>query len=337
MSIQQTFDYYAKYFDGMRDPLRYALRPEKRFNNVLILAHGDPDGIACSVALHEIFGDRIKNCECVYTLPHLIDTHTNTDPYDLILVVDLAINNRNPQMSLNFIEKNKPKLLWIDHHFIDNKLKDRLPPNVIIRIRDSCVTLMRELFPKQKYSKKIENLLELAHETDKGNVDNLFNNALKINLQAEETRREIWEYGIGIRNGELERYNLARIKEKAEKYKELIKNMKEAIKENTKFYDEEGIAIVDMRNFRDKTVDHTNLFFTLYDMGYPVVVRKYYEKQKRSSKRKPREYLNIARSPHKHINLVKCFGLRSGAPFRITIQNKWTDEEIINKIVDYQN
>lgn len=314
--------------------------PKSQYENVLILGHGDLDGIASVVAMYEILKPIANHIEKVFTLPHRINQHTACDGYDLIVLVDLAINNRSPQMSFNFMNKYRDKVVWIDHHYLSRRLREKVEDyeQYINRRRKSNLELMWELFPDQKYSPKTEELMRLGHLTDQGDGDNLFNKALKVNLKAEETRYEIFDYCIRAKEGlEMERQILERLNYKKTRYEEVEENSKEAIKKFGKFFDR--IAIVDIIDYSAHTVDKTLIPFLLYE-EYDVVVTKYLEKKKRkANKRKLREYLTISVAPNCKLNILEVFDLEVGAKFRITIQNynpetkkKYTNKELVEKI-----
>lgn len=344
--VQETWNKIAESFDKMRDsPLRMMF-PKTPYNNVLILSHGDLDGIGSCLAIYDIIKHGANNVEKLFTLPHKIGEHTHTDVYDLIILADIAINNRSVEMAFNFIKKNHHKMLWIDHHYLSRNLKNRIKeyPHVLIERRKSCIQFIRELFPKFRWSKKIATVMEFGHLTDQGYGDNKFNKALKVNLRAEETRDEIWRWATKLRGGEEERWCNERLEYKETRYADLETNSLNAIDKLGIFHNK--IAIVDITNYSESTVDKTLIPFLLYDK-YDVVVTKYLEKKRKESskdKRKLREYLTISVAPKCRLNLLKVFNLESGANFRITIENrnkqtntKYTNKELIAKIEDGLN
>ena len=102
------------------------LFPKTPYENVLILAHGDLDGIGSGLALYEIIKPNAKHIEKVFTLPHYLSKHTDCAGYDLIILVDLAINNRSVQMAFNFMNKYPNKVVWIDHHYLSRNLRKKM-------------------------------------------------------------------------------------------------------------------------------------------------------------------------------------------------------------------
>ena len=318
------------------------LFPKEKYENVLILAHGDLDGIGSGLAMYEILKPNCIHIEKVFTLPHYLSKHTDCEGYDLIVLVDLAINNRSVQMAFNFMNKYAGRVVWIDHHYLSRSLRRRTADytHYINRRKKSCIELIWELFPNFKYSPKVEEIMQLGHLTDQGQGRNLYNKALKVNLRAEETRYEIWDYAVRAVAGlELERRLLERLRFKEVRYEEVERNSQDAIDKFGQFHDR--IAIVDIINYSAYTVDKTLIPFLLYDT-YDVVVTKYLEKKKKKNttkKTKLREYLTISVAPKCKLNLLNVFNLQSGAEFRITIENfnsqthkRYTNKELVDKI-----
>lgn len=307
-------------FDKMTSSLSYFLN--KTYYNALLLAHGDLDGIVSAVQMRYIFDDNVKEWDVLFTLPHWIRKHTELENYDLIIVVDISVNNRNERMSLDWIKNIKCDLIWWDHHYCPENISDVYKSNRSIVINPdfrSCVSLIKSLKPDKKYPKKVEGLIEEAHKTDQGDGGNLFNWALKINLKADETRYEIYNYGIS-EGGEMERYCFDRIKRKAIKYEPVyfntldLKSQKQVIKH--------PVSFVDIKDNRDRTVDKTLMAFECYKEGTPFCIIKFLSTDNGD------EYITISRDNTIDINLLPLFGLRSGQDFRITVRNKWSDEKL---------
>lgn len=340
-NIQKEWDKIGESFDKIRDNPLKLMTPKIPYDNVLILAHGDLDGIGSCLAVYDIIKPHTRNIEKLFTLPHRISEHTKIDVYDLVVLADIAINNRSPEQAFNFIKKYHHKMLWIDHHYLSRNLKNRIKqyPHVLIERRKSCIQYIKELFPSFNFSPKITVIMDFGHLTDQGLGNNIFNKSLKVNLRAEETRDEIWRWAIKLKNGEEERWCYERLKYKETRYITLRENSQTAIDKLGIFHNK--IAIVDIINYSDSTVDKTLIPFLLYDR-YNVVVTKYLEKKKkgtRDDKFKLREYLTISVAPKCRLNLLKVFNLESGAEFRITIENKnketgskYSNDELIKKI-----
>jgi hypothetical protein len=315
MTWQEEWNRKAKSLDKMRTS--FSLK--KQYKNVLFLLHGDLDGIISGVKFYPIIEPIAKRIEILFTQPHWIHEHSHADIYDLIVVLDIAVNNRDKQMTYNFIKKHGDHLVWIDHHVSPIKSKGWI---IFDSSCKSNVQLLDKVFKDQKYSAKINKLSKLAHLTDQGQGDNIYNQALKINLRNDETRKNILDYGVSLKGGELERHSYEKIKEKADKYAEILTNTLNIVEKNRKRYG--NISIVDIRNFRDKTIDKTLVFFKCYETGTPIVIMKYL------SNKDGEEYITVSRSNNLYeLNLAEVFKIPSGAKFRVTKKNKWSDEELV--------
>ena len=284
-----------------------------KYENVGIFAHGDGDGIACAIKVFLFLESRCKNIEIIWTKPHLIGSHINTGAYDLIIVVDIAVNNRDPHMTRKWIQKHQKKLIWIDHHMSYFKLNF---PNVIIKEKDSCIELLNEIFANfnLKYSKRALEVMKYGHLSDIGQINNRYYKALKINLKADETRDEIFKYAT--KHPQLEKVRICsqKIDEKAKIYDERIApNTRRLFNSNS--YRVDNTTFIDIRNCRTRTIDKTLLAFIAYENSDFCIIKYYNNLEEK------REYLNISVKPDISVNLLKTFHLQSGAKYRITRPN----------------
>ena len=84
---------------------------------ILIIAHGDLDGITSVALLAEKLGIAPEYVQVIFTQPFLVDKVKIPDEVEQVYVVDIAINNKDPEMTMNFIAKLGSKLVyWFDHH-----------------------------------------------------------------------------------------------------------------------------------------------------------------------------------------------------------------------------
>jgi len=302
----------------------------------LIVGHGDLDGIISTVMVYDMIRDEYDRIEVVFSQPFWLGNDKNIKQskrccdgdlsiYDKIYVVDIAINNRKPSVTLDFINRAKGKVVWYDHHkgwsnynihqIVDCKF-------YINENAKSCVSLIKRVHSKRQWNDKIEMLVELADLTDQGEGDNMFNKALKINLKNNETRYEVFRFGIAEMGGELEKYSMYNLAEKEKKYKEMEKNTLELLRQRLKITG--GVGFIDMRDRRQKPIDKTLLFFEAYKK-VPYVILRFLTKEN------GQECMTIATSTRK--NLVKTFRLPSGQPYRITLYKpKYTPKEIIKML-----
>jgi len=302
----------------------------------LIIAHGDFDGIVSAIMVHEMIKDDYDRIEVVFSQPFWLGNDRNIKKqkragdgdlsmYAKIYVVDIAINNRKPSVTLEFIQRAKGKIVWYDHHRGWSNYNIHQISNCKFSIDErakSCVSLIQRVNKDFKWNEKIEMLIELAHLTDQGEGDNMFNKALKINLKNNETRYEVFRFGISVMKGELEKYSMYNLAEKEKKYKEMERNTLELLRTTMKIT--RGVAFIDMRKKRDKPIDKTLLFFEAYKK-VPYVILIFLTKEN------GQECMTIATSTRK--NLVKTFHLPSGQPYRITLYKpKFTRDEIIKML-----
>lgn len=86
-------------------------------DNVLIVAHGDLDGIVSAALLAEQLGISAEEVQVIFTQPFLVDKVEIPDGIESVYVVDIAVNNRNPEMTKRFIADLGDRLvMWYDHH-----------------------------------------------------------------------------------------------------------------------------------------------------------------------------------------------------------------------------
>lgn len=319
-TIQKVWHDIAIAFDEkFKNAIKISLL--KHYKRCLIMAHGDLDGIASAGLMNLIFRHNCDVIETCFYRSHFIKVFNPkatkpenkgiiTDKYDLIIVVDLAINNRDYKSVETFIKSIENKLLWIDHHYTNKTI-----PICIIKSHNSCVALIQQLFPNAIYPRKVLELIEHAHRTDMGDGDNIFNHSLKVNLRSDEARYEILRYMTSIVGGELERISLERIKLKDIRHLLLVKNSDEALANWTTFY--KNVAVIDAIDHRDKTTNSTYMFFECYKKAKCVIYKYLSTHRDRGGE----EYMKIARSNDCNIHLPQLFGLPSGAKYRITKKN----------------
>ena len=295
-------------------------------DNALIISHGDLDGVVSAVMLHQIIRPEYDNIEVIWSQPYWVaDTRYTGDlgMYDNIFISDIALNNRNIGSVMRFIQKYKGRIIWYDHHFGWSKYNIYRTAQFKMYVDErakSCVEVIRKVHPKIQYLEKVNGLIKLAHETDQGKTNNLFHKALKINPKNNESRYEIFRYGISLNGGELERQALVSLKIKANKYSSIMMpNTDTVLREDSKRKD--NVLFIDIRGRKRFPIDKTLLFFKGYDSGCPHVALRFHSKSNE-------ECLTIATKTN--INLVKRFKLPSGQAYRITLfKPKLTDAQII--------
>ncbi len=89
----------------------------KMISRYLIVAHGDYDGIASAALLSESLGISVEELRVVFTQPFSLDQVEISDDVEQVYVVDLAVNNRDPEMTQRFYNRLGDRLRgWYDHH-----------------------------------------------------------------------------------------------------------------------------------------------------------------------------------------------------------------------------
>lgn len=131
----------------------------KMSSKTLIIAHGDLDGITSAVLLAEQIGIETEDLNIVFTQPFLVDQIVIPDEINQVYVVDIAINNRDPKMTADFVRYLGGKLVrWYDHHqgwddyFADSRFTttptqacaERIGNSHDIRVQDAVASDTRE-------------------------------------------------------------------------------------------------------------------------------------------------------------------------------------------------
>ncbi len=278
-------------------------------NKKLIIAHGDFDGIVSAVLIAKLEEMTAEDVRVIFTQPFLVDKIVIPEDIKRIYVLDIAINNRDVDMTEKFIESIYDKLvLWADHHkgwsqiYIDDY-------KFAIAEESACAVIIGT----------INDVLvsdAIVADTRKGEMSSdgiLVENAMKANMSDDSIRLSAVKWLLGDESQKL-------ILEKAaEKYVEIQKETDIL----TKLYEVNGnIAIVDARNSHQ--YDLTQLLLSGQKIARFAIVKTINPSSKK-------EMITIATQSGR--DLVKTFNLPSGAPFRITIDmNKFTEAlEILNK------
>lgn len=276
---------------------------------ITVICHGDVDGlIAAAVAMghYGVYFPRL-----VITQPFMLDKIGQIDGQ--VVVVDIAVNNRDTAMTAKFIAEHDV-LAWYDHHDGGAFLTDLLGERAIVGDFPSCPALMRA------HGIRIEDwLVDAANAADRPmdfpatKFSDLFNQAIKVALveQTEgkkgflQTVQEDMVAGIesGVGDWPL-------VRDCASRYPTLLTATKAAAEGFATMADYGDMKIVATTLQEGALVDKTQLFMLGYKTAKVVVLR--YKAQD------GREVSTIATSD-KALNLVEKFGLPSGAAFRITL------------------
>jgi len=294
----------------------------------IVVCHGDLDGIISAATISINYNISPENI--IFTQPFLLDKINIPDNVKEIYVVDIAVNNRNPDMTKEFIERYRDKIkLWIDHHEGYQLLKDWLgEERIIAGDSPSCPQLMREsglTVPEEWVA--AANAADRPTEYEETELCKFLNRALKYSILSEDEElkemimKTIVRYLVkSYKNenyGEEERL----LEEYGKLYEEIEENTIESageIQELSGFKYKVGYIKLE----RDKKVDITKLFMLAYKQYDIVIIQKY---------NKEDEEFTIIGTKLKEINLVQIFNLKSGAPFRVSLPGP--HEEKLNFIL----
>lgn len=316
----------------------------------LLITHGDLDGVISAYFITK-FPKPDYKFDIIFTQPFLLDRlDINFEEYFDVYITDIAINNKNPEMTANFIRKiqnsNIHLWYWYDHHLgWDSFLKEKEidPYNFIIDTKaKACAEL---IFKREKHYleweqtpletlllKKYKHLCNIAIKSDTGQIqpqiDDPFNteNSLYMYLKlvtSTYTENTVINYFlcqiISYLNGSLS-FFYDSLLPGYRKYKKILKNTFLVLL-YTKQEISDKVLLIDSRKF--EPVDKTRLFFEAYNSAEIVILL--------NKSRATNEDLITIATNNKNINLVKIFGLESGAPFRVTL--KYSKEKL-DEIID---
>ncbi|MFZ8847788.1 MAG: hypothetical protein ACO2O4_00880 [Minisyncoccia bacterium] len=293
-----------------------------------IIAHGDLDGIISASILSINYNIPPENI--IFTQPFLLDKITIQEDVEEIYIVDIAVNNRNPNITKEFIERYRDKIkLWIDHHEGYQLLKDWLGEERIIAGNSpSCPQLMRESgFTVPEEWVAAANAADRPTEYKETELSRFLNRALKYGILSED--EELKEMIMKT----IVRYLVKSYKNadytKEERLLEEYGKLYEEIEENTIESAEEIQEILGFRYKvgyikleREKKVDITKLFILAYKRYDFLIIQKC---------NKEDEEITLIGTKLKEVNLVSIFNLKSGAPFRVSLPGP--HEEKLNFIL----
>jgi len=276
--------------------------------NNLVIAHGDLDGIISTVCLMEFYELKIAETEVFFVQPFTVDKAEIPEETEEVFVVDVAVNNRDPQMTIDFIRRIGDRLVkWVDHHQgWTTEITGNNPAFVIIPEAKSCASIIG-----------IDPILMSDAEkadTRTGTLSSraiLIEQAMKANLSDDSIRLVAVKWLLGDKTAGLD------LEEAAKKYAEIQAETERLTATYLILFDKQ-VAIVDARK-SNRYYDLTQLLLAGQKLVPFAIVLTVHPQQG--------EGLTIATS-RKDVNLVELFGLGSGAPFRVSLPGKRLDEAI---------
>lgn len=111
----------------------------------LIVCHGDCDGIIGAACIIKEYKLPIDKTGIVFTQPFLLDRVEVSDKIKAIFVIDMAVNNHDLSVTLNFADKYKHRIVvWSSHHYnTEEKLANILGPKLLCdKTAPSCPAIM---------------------------------------------------------------------------------------------------------------------------------------------------------------------------------------------------
>lgn len=277
---------------------------QQKIEKTVIVAHGDFDGIASAVLLAEQLGipSREHEMDVIFTQPFLVDKVKIADDIDSVYVVDIAMNNRDPEMTTNFIQFLGTRLKgWYDHHagwsgvfgdempFEDNFVIDETAPScaAIIGGNPQLVADANATDTRQGKLSEQATLIERACRAD------MRDDSIKEDAVA-------WLLGDWGAKFFLE--------DAAAKYAEI---QRETERLATTYEVDGNIATVDARFVLAESFDLTQLLLA----GQKIAT---FAATTHTDPRTGEEMVTVA-TQWREMNLVELFGLPSGASFRVTL------------------
>jgi hypothetical protein len=230
----------------------------------------------------------------------------------------MAVNNRNPDMTKEFIERYRAKIrLWVDHHEGHKLLKEWLGEDkVIAGDSSSCPQLMKECgFTVPEEWVDAANAADRPTEYKETELSRFLNRALKYGILSEDEElkemimKTIVRYLVKSYKNEDYTEEERLLEEYGKLYEEIEENTIESageIQEIPGFKYKVGYIKLE----REKKVDITKLFMLTYKRYDIVIIQKY---------NKEDEEITLIGTKLKEINLVQIFDFKSGAPFRISL------------------
>lgn len=292
----------------------------------LVICHGDGDGLIGAAVAIKDFCLKMEETEIVITQPFLLDKVVVRDQVMAIFVIDIAVNNRDVDMTINFVRKYEDRIVsWIDHHQGTDVLENILGITLISGDKEpSCPSLMKNAgFVVSDDWLRTANACDRPTDFAPTELSKRYNKALKVSLiEAEEGNRIAIDqvqraFLFELLDGE--KWQL--ITDYGKRYQAILTATKKAAESFTELLPGVGIVLLG-----DEKVDKTVVCTEGYKK-YPVVVIQFHSL-------KDGEPVTMVATNNKEVNLVNIFRLPSGPPFRVNLPGnlKKIKELIIDKL-----
>lgn len=190
---------------------------------VLIIAHGDLDGItsAALVAERERFGIIGDDLAVIFTQPYEVMTEkviSAVDMADKVYVVDIAINNRDQKMTQQFYDHMGDKLIhWYDHHtgWEGSDMTTQHGGKVVSMTSRACAAMLSSMSDDRVQDAVIAD----TREGELSPRGTLIDQAIKADMSDDFTRMEalkvLWTGNAGSK---------FKLEKAAEKYQQIAEN-----------------------------------------------------------------------------------------------------------------
>ncbi len=309
---------------------RWLMSEMTKKKTVLVIAHGDLDGIMSAALEMKRSGLSVAETQVIFTQPFLIDKIVIPESIEKIFVVDIAVNNRDTMMTEKFIEQIRDKnrlVAWYDHHegwekVLGTGMGQTFDNGFFIDpMSRSCAELIDPGNEEEEFVAWVADAN--ASDTREGELSErgqLVEQAMKANLSDDSVREAAVRW---IVNGcrEDSDYEILRLKQA--EYQRVQKITEKLVKQ---YEIHDGVAVVDVRDVSED-YDRTQLLLKGEQMAFSktaIVLGKNPEGE---------EVITVA-TMDKQRNLVNLFGLPSGAPFRVSlpVAAGWTVERVLKTL-----
>lgn len=280
----------------------------KQIMRTMLITHGDLDGIISAVCMVRKFELQVLTEDLIFVQPFTVDKVAIPDDMKRIFVVDVAVNNRDPKMTKDFISRIGNRLgAWYDHHEgWTDKIIGGNSAFIINANAGSCAEIIGG------DPALVEDAT--AADTRKGILSSraqLIEQAMKANMEDDSIRLAAYQALFGDDGAWIQ------LETAAKKYAE-IQAETERLVATYRLIGK--VALVDTRK-SNHPYDLTQLLLAGQKMAPFAIALTIHQQD---------DGLTIATS-RKDVNLVELFKLGSGAPFRVFLPAKRL-KEVLTKL-----
>lgn len=294
---------------------------------VLVIAHGDLDGIISAALVMKQFDLQMETTKILFTQPFLLDKVEVDENIEKVFVVDIAVNNRDTEITRKFIEKIGDRLeYWVDHHqgwsgILAQLSEEQGQKFSIFEHSQSTARIIAVAW------RGIEEWIADANASNTRQSYRLSARAylIKEAIKADPSDNSVRETAVRwIVNGWQVDEDYDKLSETRKKYWSSVQAETERLAEQYKIH--HGIAVVDVRD-SSNDYNETQLLLKgerVAPTETAVVLRKNPEGE---------EVITIATMDQQK-NLVRLFGLPSGASFKVNlpVTAGWTIEKVLETL-----